>query len=95
MKIEDRIIRRNQEDIIEIGSSLEKFYNGSAGTIVRAIANAITMEQFTNIEDNITSSDKRLGRAEGINMLIHRIELAIDDMQRLTAEIKEEQKLED
>lgn len=95
MKIEDRIIRRSQEDIIEIGSALEVFYNGPAGTIVRAIANTITMEQFTNLEDNITSSDKKLGRAEGINMLIHRIELAIDDMQRLTVEIKEEQKLED
>lgn len=95
MKIEDRIVRRNQEDIIEIGAALEKFYNGSAGTIVRAMANAITMEQFINVEDNNTPSDKRLGRAEGINILIHRIEMAIDDMQRLTAEIKEEQKLEE
>lgn len=95
MKIEDRIIRRSQEDIIEIGSALEAFYNGPAGTIVRALANQITMEQFTSLEDNKTSSDKKLGRAEGVNMLIHGIELAIDDMQRLTVEIKEEQKLED
>ncbi len=94
MTIEERIVRRNQEDIIEIGSALENFYNSEAGTIVRAMANAITMEQFINIEDNITPSDKRLGRAEGINILVHRIELAIDDMRRLNVEIKEEQKLE-
>lgn len=94
MTIEERIFRNNQEDKMEIGSALEEFYNSPAGTIVRAMANAITMEQFINIEDNITPSDKRLGRAEGINILIHRIELAIDDKRRLTEEIKEEQQLE-
>lgn len=94
MKIEERIIRHNQEDIIEIGSALEKFYNSEAGTIVRAMANAITTRQFTSTEDNITSSDKKLGRAEGLMLLITDIEMAIDDMNRLTIEIKEDQKLE-
>lgn len=89
MKIEERIVRRNQEDIIEIGASLEKFYNGSSGTIVRALANAITTRQFTGVEDNQTSADRKLGRAEGISLLITDIELAIDDMKRLTVEIRE------
>ena len=92
MKIEDRIIRRNQEDVIEIGSALEKFYNGEAGTIVRAMANAITTRQFTSTEDNTTSSDKKLGRAEGLMLLITDIELAIDDMKRLHVEMAEEQR---
>ncbi len=90
MKIEERIVRHNQEDIIEIGSALEKFYNGSAGTIVRALANAITTRQFTGIEDNHTSADRKLGRAEGVALLITDIELAIDDMKRLIIENKEE-----
>lgn len=90
MKIEERIVRRNMEDVIEIGSALEKFYNGSAGTIFRALANARTTEQFTSTEDNHTSSDKKLGRAEGINLLIQDIERAIDDKNRLTMEMKEE-----
>ncbi len=94
MNIEERIVRHTQEDIIEIGMALEGFYNSSAGTVVRAMANAITHEQFINTEDNITSSDKRLGRAEGVNLLINRIEIAIEDMQRLIIETKEEQKLE-
>ena len=94
MTIEERIVRRNQEDVIWIGMALETFYNSDAGTILRALANTITIEQFTNTEDNITSSDKKLGRAEGLHILINRIELAIDDMRRLTEEIKEEQRLE-
>jgi hypothetical protein len=93
MKIEQRLVRMNEEDVIEIGSALEKFYNGSAGTIIRAMVNAITLEQFTAVEDNKTSSDKRLGRAEGVNMLINRIEMAIDNMQRREAEVREEQQL--
>jgi len=94
MTIEERILRRNQEDIIEIGTALENFYNSSAGTIVRAMANAITTRQFTGIDDNETQSSKKLGRAEGITLLMTDIELAIDDMKRLTVEIKEDQKLE-
>jgi hypothetical protein len=95
MTIEERIIRRNQEDIIEIGSALEIFYNSPAGTIVRAMANALTTQQFVGTEDNQTPANKKLGRAEGIALLITDIELAIDDMRRLTVELKEEQKLED
>lgn len=90
MKIEEKMIRRDQEDVIEIGQALEKFYNGSAGTIVRAMANAITTKQFIGTEDNLTSADRKLGRAEGVALLITDIELAIDDMKRLTRPIKEE-----
>ena len=90
MTIEERIVRRNQEDIIEIGSALENFYNSPAGTIVRVLANTITTEQFDGMENHI-NADRKLGRAEGLAILIKRIELAIDDMQRLNVEIKEEQ----
>lgn len=94
MRIEERMIRREQEDTIFIGQYLEKFYESDAGTIFRAMANAITTEQFTSTEDNITSADRKLGRAEGVNLLLTGIEIAIDDMRRLTMEIKEDQKLE-
>ena len=93
MNIEERILRRNQEDVIEIGSALEIFYNSPAGTIVRAMVNAITTKQFLG-EDNHFSADRKLGRAEGLALLITDIELAIDDMNRLTIEIKEDQRLE-
>lgn len=94
MKIEERLFRKNQEDIIEIGLAMEGFYNSDAGTIFRAMANSIVTEQFTNDRDNMTSADKKLGRAEGIHLIIKDIETAIDDMKRLTVELKEEQRLE-
>lgn len=94
MTIEERIVRHNQEDIVEIGSALENFYNSSAGTIVRAMANAITTKQFTGVEDNASSADRKLGRAEGISLLITDIEMAIDDMRRLKMDIKEDQRME-
>lgn len=93
MTIEERIVRHNQEDIIYIGEALEKFYNSDAGTIFRALANSITTKQFLG-EDNHISADRKLGRAEGLSLLITDIEMAIDDMKRLTVEIKEEQRLE-
>lgn len=93
MTIEERIIRRHPEDIIEIGSALETFYNSPAGTIIRAMANAITTKQFLG-EYNHISADRKLGRAEGLALLITDIEMAIDDMNRLNVEIKEEQRLE-
>lgn len=93
MRIEERMIRRDQEDTVIIGQSLKKFYDSEAGTIVRAMANAITTRQFIGTEDNLTPADKKLGRAEGVALLITDIELAIDDMRRLTQEIKEDQSL--
>ena len=94
MTIEERIVRNNQEDVIWIGMALDSFYNSDAGTIFRAMANAITHEQFINTDDHVTPADKKLGRAEGVNLIIERIERAIEDMNRLNAEIKEEQRLE-
>lgn len=93
MNIEERLLRGSQEDILEIGSALETFYNGPSGTIVRALANAITTRQFIG-EENHISADRKLGRAEGLALLISDIEIAIDDMKRLTVDIKEEQRLE-
>lgn len=89
------MIRREQEDIIYIGMALENFYNGDAGEVVRAMANAITTRQFTGIDDNQSRAEKKLGRAEGISLLITDIELAIDDMKRLTADIKEDQRVKE
>lgn len=96
MKIEEKIYRASrgfQEEKIELGMSLEKFYNGASGAVIRAMINAITSEQFEGLDNHI-SADRKLGRAEGLAMLVKRIELAIQDMQELTMEIKEEQRVE-
>jgi hypothetical protein len=93
MKIEERMLRNNQEDEIEIGLALENFYNSDAGAIFRALVNSITIDQYANPQDNTTSADRRLGRAEGLHLLIEDIELAIQRMKSYTAEIKEDQRL--
>lgn len=84
MKIEERMVRRTQEDVIEIGQVADKFYNGQAGALFRAIVNAIVLEQISQEQDTITNADRRLGRAEGANKVRDYIEMAIVDMKKLT-----------
>ena len=90
MKIEDRMVRRNQEDIVEIGQVAEKFYNGQAGALFRAIINGLILEAISQELDTVTSADRRLGRAEGANRVRDYIELAISDMKKLTEPQAEE-----
>ena len=79
MKIEERLVRRELEDIIEIGQVLERFYNAQAGTIVRAIIQGLlTAEARTHWDNTEVSGDRILGRIEGINMVRQSIELAIN-----------------
>jgi hypothetical protein len=83
-RIEELLLQRTPQSIIEIGQILEKFYNGQAGTIFRAIVNGHIKEQISNPQDNSTSADRRLGRAEGIQMIQDDIELAIEQMHSLS-----------
>lgn len=83
-KVEELLLQRTNESIIEIGQILEKFYNGQSGAVFRAIVNGRIKEQISNPDDNRTSSDRRLGRAEGIQMIQDDIELAISQMHSLT-----------
>lgn len=87
-KIEELLLERSTESIIEIGQILEKFYNGQSGAIFRAIVNGRIKDQISNPDDNKTSADRRLGRAEGIQMIQDDIELAISQMHNLTQPIQ-------
>lgn len=89
MKLLDKMIRRSQEDIIDIGQVAEKFYNGAAGELFRAIVNEIILDNISQEIDNTTSADRRLGRAEGANKVRDYIELAIADMKKLTEPVQE------
>lgn len=83
MTIEERLARREQEDIIEIGEILERFYNSEAGTIFLAMLNGRIKQQISMPEEIKTPADRRLGRAEGLQMIQDDIEFAIDAMNRL------------
>ena len=91
MKIEEKMIRRSQEDVIEIGQVMEKFYNGQAGSVFRAIVNAIILENVSSETDVHTPADRRLGRAEGANKVRDFIEMAILDMKKLTTPLPAEE----
>lgn len=77
------MMEHSTESIIEIGQIMEKFYNGNAGAIFRAIINGRIREQISQGQDTTTSSDRRLGRAEGMQLIQDDIELAIAQMQSL------------
>lgn len=89
-KIEELLLEHSTESIIEIGYILEKFYNGQAGSVFRAIINARIKEQISQLQDTQLSADRRLGRAEGMQIIQDDIEIAIEQMKSLTTPIKEE-----
>lgn len=91
MKIEERLLRRELEDIVEIGQLLEKFYNSASGTIVRAIIQGLlTSEAQGHWDDHKISGDRILGRIEGINMVREKIEIGIQEMKLKTERLPEE-----
>jgi hypothetical protein len=83
-KIEELMMEHSTQSIIEIGQIMEKFYNGQAGAIFRAIVNGRIKEQISQAHDVQTPSDRRLGRAEGMQLIQDDIELAIAQMHSLT-----------
>jgi hypothetical protein len=87
-KIEELIIEhsvnRSIDTTIQIGEVWDRFYNGSAGILFRALVNARIKEQVSQTQDNVTSAERRLGRAEGFQMIQDDIEMAIAQMNELT-----------
>jgi hypothetical protein len=83
-KIEELMVAHTPESIIEIGQIMEKFYNSQAGSVFRAIVNGRIKEQVSQLRDISTSADRRLGRAEGMQLIQDDIELAIAQMHSLT-----------
>lgn len=88
-KAEELMMARTTDSIIEIGEILQKFYNGQAGAIFRAMVNGRIKEQVSQLQDVTTTADRRLGRAEGIQMIQDDIELAIAQMDSLTQPLQE------
>lgn len=90
-KVDELLMERTSQSIIEIGQILQRFYNGQAGSIFRAMVNGRIKEQISQLTDTTTSPERRLGRAEGIQLIQDDIELAIAQMESLTQEIHEEE----
>lgn len=87
MKIEERLIRKREEDIIEIGRILERFYNGQAGIVIRSLINGLISTERVNHQYNLDiPADRVLGRLEAYQNVIDKIELGIQEMRQLTEE---------
>ena len=91
MQIADRLIRRSQEDIIEIGNVMDTFYSSDAGVVLRAIINGqICKESNSHYYEAKIPADRILGRIEGFQKVIDSIELSIKDKDDLTSPIEED-----
>lgn len=89
-KVEELLTEHTTQSIIEIGQIMQRFYNGQAGAVFRAMVNGRIKEQISQLTDTTTSPERRLGRAEGIQLIQDDIELAIAQMDSLTANIQED-----
>lgn len=90
-KIEKALIEKKPEDIVYIGDVAERLYNGAGGDLLRAFVNgfqAAEINRYTH--DEKTNSDLKMGRIEGMNMIIEAFERAINAKERLTQERKQE-----
>lgn len=90
-KVSEMMLRRELQDIIEIGEIMNKFYMGYAGEIFRAMVNGRIKEQISQMDDIKTNADRRLGRAEGIQLIQDDIELAIGQMEDLLKPLPQEE----
>jgi hypothetical protein len=91
MTIEERMVRRDPEDLIEIGRALDTFYNSEAGAIIRAMCNGrVSQEARQHKEGSAIKPGRALGRIEAYNQLIDDIEIAIAQYHDLTRPQPEE-----
>lgn len=90
MTIEERMIRREPEDLIEIGRALEVMYASAAGAILRAMVNGrISLEAKQHREGTAIKPGRALGRIEAYQQLLDDIELAISQYYQLIEPIPE------
>lgn len=96
MNIEERMVRREPEDVIEIGRSLEVMYSSPAGSILRAMVNGrISLEAKQHREGSPIKAGRALGRIEAYQTLLDDIELAISQYYSLIKPLPENEEQED
>lgn len=88
--IEERMIRRNAEDIEYLGDLVERHYNGEFGKVLTALTQGRVMEEALRAK-NGESSDRVLGRIEMAAKLTQDLEQFIADRDRLREPKKKEE----
>lgn len=91
MTIEERMVRRDPQDLIEIGQTLEAFYMSDAGAIIRAIVNGrVSHEARVHADGSRIKPSRALGRIEAYQTLLNDIEISISQYHDLVRPIPEE-----
>lgn len=79
-RMEEALLRQNDEDIIYIGNIAEQLYYGAGGELLRAIIKGMVTQESRRYKDEIkTPADRCLGRIEAYNNIIDSIEQSIAD----------------
>ncbi len=96
MNISERLIRREEQDILEIGNIIKATYYGQFGEVLKAIVDGLITYDLTlnqrNERDVVPlSSDRLLGRLEGYQTVINKLELAIQEADSLREPIEEDE----
>lgn len=100
MNIQERLSRKNNEDVIYIGEYVEKILNSEFGEILRAYINgAITRElkydHKSADERFMLKADRTLGRCEAYTNVLYELERMVDDAQQLKIPVEEEEDIEE
>lgn len=90
--IEERMIRRNIEDIEYLGDLVERHYTGEFGKVLTALTQGRVMEEALR-HKNGESSERVLGRIEMAAKLTQDLEQFIADRDRLRAPKEKEEQL--
>lgn len=92
--IEERMIRRNMEDIEYLGDLVEQHYSGEFGKVLTALTQGRVMEEALRTK-NGESPDRILGRIEMAAKLTQDLEQFIVDRDRLREPVKKEETFQD
>ena len=90
----EKISRNDLQDQIYLGTVVQNATNGEFGTLLNLLVNGLIEEELAlSISDKDVNSDRVLGRIEGVQKVIDRIESCIVRKDHLTEDMKEEQQV--
>ncbi len=85
MSIRDDLVTQNEQSKIRIGQVVKKSLNGNFGEVLRALVNGMITEELSFNQDNPTmSADRHMGRCEGYNNILVKLEYMVSEMESLT-----------
>jgi hypothetical protein len=97
MNIKEALVRQSKQDKVEIGTIIERAMKGKFGDIFYAVVEGLKKQELqeSRIYPAKLSSDRVLGRMEGLDMLIDSIEIAIHEKDEILAPIRNDEQADE